>query len=57
MPEPTQRPGSAGGFLIAAALIAGTVVGLLVGQPSIGFLTGLALGGVAAVALWLRDRR
>ncbi len=54
-PSP-QRSGSAGGFLIAASLTVGTIIGLVVGQPSIGFLVGLGVGAVAAVALWLRDR-
>jgi hypothetical protein len=56
MPDTNQRPGTAGGFLLAVLMLAGTIVGLVVGQPSIGFLAGLALGSVAAVLLWLRDR-
>lgn len=53
-----DRPGpQAGGFLIAVAVMAGTIVGGLLGQPSIGLLAGLALGSAAAVALWLVDRR
>lgn len=54
-PSP-QRPGSAGGFLVAVCLVIGTIVGLIVGQPSIGFLVGLGVGALAAVALWLKDR-
>ncbi len=57
MAEPIQRPGAAGGFLLAAALLVGTVIGLLVGEPSIGFLVGLGIGSVVAVLLWLRERR
>ncbi|MFL0585255.1 MULTISPECIES: hypothetical protein [Sphingomonas] len=56
MADPLKRPGNAGGFLIAVGLLAGTVIGLLVGQPSIGFLAGLAIGSAIAVAMWLKDR-
>ncbi len=55
-PSP-QRPGFAGGFLVAVCLAIGTIIGLIVGQPSIGFLVGLSVGALAAVALWLKDRR
>ena len=46
----------AGGFIIAVAILAGTIVGGLKGQPSIGLLAGLGLGVAIAVAVWLRDR-
>ena len=53
-----DRPGpQAGGFIIAVAIVAGTIVGGLNGQPSIGLLAGLGLGVAAAVAVWLVDRR
>lgn len=51
----TNSP-SAGGFPIAMGAIGGAVLGVLAGQPSIGFLAGLALGIAAAVAIWLRGR-
>jgi hypothetical protein len=52
-----DRPGpQAGGFIIAVAIMAGTIIGGLKGQPSIGLLAGLGLGVVAALAVWLRDR-
>jgi uncharacterized membrane protein (UPF0136 family) len=54
----TDRPGpQAGGFLIAVAIMAGTIIGGLMGQPSIGLLAGTAIGVVVAIALWLVDRR
>jgi hypothetical protein len=53
----SQPPARAGGFIIAAAILIGTVGGGLMGQPSIGFLAGASAGIVAAVAIWLRDRR
>lgn len=52
-----NRPGpQAGGFIIAVAILAGTIIGGLMGQPSIGLLAGLGLGAVAALAVWWRDR-
>ncbi len=53
----SQPPARAGGFIIAAAILIGTVGGGFLGQPSIGFLAGTAAGILAALALWLRDRR
>jgi uncharacterized membrane protein (UPF0136 family) len=47
----------AGGFIIAVGILAGTIIGGLKGQPSIGLLAGLGIGVVAALAVWLRDRR
>ena len=56
MNQPTRSP-QAGGAILAGAIIAGAIGGLIVGQPSIGFLAGLAIGAVIATLLWLRDRR
>jgi len=50
-------PSAAGGVLIALCSIGGAVVGLLQGQVTIGFLAGLVLGSLGAIAIWLRDRR
>lgn len=50
-------PSAAGGILIAICSIGGTVVGLIQGQVTIGFLAGLVIGSLGAVAVWLRDRR
>jgi hypothetical protein len=55
-PSPTP-PSLAGGFPIAAGALLGCFVGVALGQPSIGFLTGLAIGVLIAVAIWLRGRR
>ncbi len=55
--RPTSTtPSMAGGFFIAMLTIAGTVIGGLQGQPTIGLLAGLAIGIVIALALWLFDR-
>ncbi len=53
--EPT--PARAGGSILAAAIIAGVIAGIILGQPSIGFLAGAAIGTLIALLLWLRDRR
>jgi predicted benzoate:H+ symporter BenE len=55
MATPPSSP-SAGGFPIAIGALGGTIVGLIVRQPTIGFLAGLALGCAIAVAIWLRGR-
>lgn len=46
-----------GGVFVALGVIAGAVIGDMMGQASLGFLAGLVLGIAAAVAVWLRDRR
>ncbi len=53
--EPSENR-SAGGFFIALGTVAGAVIGALMGQPSIGFLAGLALGSILALAIWLKER-
>ena len=46
-----------GGCLLAFSVLAGTFVGLLFGQLSIGFLAGAALGLILVIAVYLLDRR
>lgn len=54
----TQRnSGMGGGVLIAIGAIGGSVAGLYAGQPSIGLIGGIALGGLGALAIWLLGRR
>lgn len=51
-PEPRRRPLSnpiGMGAPIALIIIAGVVIGGLLGQPSIGLLTGVALGVILAI--------
>jgi mannose/fructose/N-acetylgalactosamine-specific phosphotransferase system component IIC len=50
-------PSRSGGVILAAAIIAGAVGGVIMGQPSAGFLIGAALGLVALGLVWLQDRR
>lgn len=47
----------AGGFIIAASIIAGTVAGVIVNQPSIGVLAGVAAGVLLALLFWLYERK
>ena len=47
----------AGGALLAAAILAGALTGVLTGEPSIGFLVGLGIGLLLLGAVWLLDRR
>jgi hypothetical protein len=44
------------GAIIAFLIIGGAIVGGLMGQPSIGLLTGVGLGVLIAVLLWWRER-
>ncbi|MBX3592977.1 hypothetical protein [Sphingomonas sp.] len=55
----TQAPKPApiaGGALLALALLAGTVIGVSRGQPSLGFVGGLAVGLVLLLLVALIDR-
>ena len=54
-PSPASEK-SAGGIFIAFGAIAGVLVGGMLGQPSLGFLSGLALGSIVALIIWLRER-
>lgn len=47
----------AGGAFLALGTIAGTLIGGLLGQPSLGLLLGFAGGAAIAVLVWLADRR
>lgn len=50
------KPPTGAGAIIAFLVIAGTIGGGLLGQPSIGLLGGLGLGVLIALILWLRER-
>ncbi|MEG8038069.1 hypothetical protein QP166_01425 [Sphingomonas sp. LR60] len=52
----SPRNPSAGGFPIAIGALGGTAIGLYAGQPSIGFLAGIAAGVALAVLIWWRER-
>ncbi len=52
-----HRSTQAAGFILAISILAGAVGGSIVGQPSIGFLTGLGAGVAIAILFWLVERR
>ena len=53
----SNRPARAGGSILAGCIIAGVIGGVILGQPSIGFLAGTGIGVAVAILLWLKDRR
>lgn len=57
MNGPSTNPSQAGGSILALSILAGAIGGIILGQPSIGFLVGLAAGTAIALILWRRDRR
>ena len=52
-----KRYTQAAGSVLAISIIAGAVAGVIVGQPSIGFLVGLTAGVLIAILFWLNERR
>lgn len=52
-----QRNQIAGGFLMVVAIFAGLIVGIAMHSPMRGVIAGTVLGIVAAVGIWLADRR
>lgn len=56
MAGPERRHPRAGGALLAAAILTGTVAGVAAGQPSIGFLAGLGAGLLLLATVWLLNR-
>ncbi|NML09890.1 hypothetical protein HHL08_06960 [Sphingobium sp. AR-3-1] len=55
MTKETKNPTGAGA-IIAFLILACTIGGGLLGQPSIGLLTGAGAGVLIAILLWLRER-
>jgi hypothetical protein len=47
----------AGGFFLFAGLAAGSIIGVMSDQPSMGMVGGFAAGAAAALIIWLIDRR
>ena len=47
----------AAGSVLAISIVAGALAGVIVGQPSIGFLVGLGAGLTLAILFWLNERR
>lgn len=53
----TDRPQKAGGFLLVVAILAGFAIGATYGAPLFGSLAGLLAGTIAAILVWLKDRK
>jgi hypothetical protein len=47
----------AGGCLLSICLLAGALIGVLLGQPSIGFLVGAGAGLLLVILFWAWDRK
>lgn len=52
-----KRSAQAGGIFLTLGILVGAGTGIAAGNPMKGTLIGTALGAVAAVLLWLLDRR
>ena len=52
-----RRTTHAGGFFLILAIIGGFIWGAMSGTPVFGTLVGTAVGVVAALLVWLFDRR
>ena len=50
MAQPSSPLG--GGGPLALCILLGVVIGLIAGQPTLGFLGGLAIGAAIAVWVW-----
>lgn len=51
-PDNRDRPKLAGGAPLALCIVAGVIIGGLLGQPSIGLLVGIGLGTAIALLIW-----
>lgn len=52
-----RRFTQAGGCFLALAILAGTLVGIALGEPMKGVLIGTGVGIAATILLWIVDRR
>lgn len=53
----TNPPTRAGGCLMAAAILAGALIGLWAGEPSIGLVAGAGAAVLIGLWVWVSDRR
>ncbi|MGD9812709.1 MAG: hypothetical protein AB7U35_15500 [Sphingobium sp.] len=51
-----RKPATGGGVFIALLTLGGAIGGGLMGQPSIGLLTGFGVGVAIAILIWLKER-
>ena len=52
----SPRSPAAGGVLLALGAIGGATIGFVLRQPTLWFLGGIGVGGLAALAIWWRGR-
>ena len=52
-----RRSARSGGIFLTVGILAGLAWGVSAGNPMKGILIGTALGAIAALLLWLLDRR
>lgn len=57
MTAPPRRTTQSGGVLLALSIVAGSTIGIINRQASIGFLAGLGIGLLLLLLVWLLDRR
>jgi UDP-N-acetylmuramyl pentapeptide phosphotransferase/UDP-N-acetylglucosamine-1-phosphate transferase len=53
----TRKTPLAGGILIPIGLLAGLLIGIRQGEPSLGVLIGIGAGLLLALLIWFWDRR
>ncbi len=51
-----RKSGQAGGIFLGLGFTLGAVIGVVLGQPSAGFLIGGGTGALLALLVWLRER-
>lgn len=52
-----HKASRAGGVFLIIGILAGAAWGLAAGNPMKGILLGTAVGSIAAVGVWILDRR
>ncbi len=57
MDKPHNSKSMAGGVFIGIGLVVGGIAGIYYNEPSAGMVIGLGLGSVAALVVWLIDRK
>jgi hypothetical protein len=56
LPMTTKKNPTGAGAILALTILGGTILGGLMGQPSIGLLAGTGLGIAVALLLWMKER-
>lgn len=56
MTDTVRKASLGGGVFLGLGPIAGLIIGTLLGEPSIGLVAGLVLGGATALLIWLLRR-